>query len=74
MKNTGGSNMSDVLKRSVIKKVDMDMTPEAEDAFYEAVCEYIYKFAIECMEMSKHTGRKTLAADDVEMVMKYVNI
>ena len=37
MRNTGENNMSKLLKNSIIEKIGMDITPEAEDVFYDAV-------------------------------------
>ena len=72
MRNTGENNMSKLLKNSIIEKIGMDITPEAEDVFYDAVLEYIRRLSEESIEILGYSGRKTLRKEDVELALKFL--
>ena len=72
MKNIGGKGMSEKLKRKIVGMVSMKMTPEAEDVFYEAVCDYVYRLGRECSQLASDDGRKTIAKGHVEVVLEYL--
>lgn len=71
MKNTGENNMSKILRKSIIEKIEMNITPEAEDVFYDAIVEYIRRLSEESIKISRHYGRKTLQKEDVELALKF---
>ena len=77
-KNTGASDMSEILKRRIAEIIyetdDVDITAEAEEKFYEAVVDYIVRLTKECLELTKHSGRKTIQKNDVELVIRFSNI
>lgn len=64
--------MSKLLKKSIIEKIGMDITPEAEDVFYDAVLDYIRRLSEKSIEISKYSGRKTLRKEDVELTLKFL--
>ena len=74
MKNTGENNMNKLLKKSIIEKIEMNITPEAEDVFYDAVVDYIRRLSEKSIEISMYSGRKTLKKDDVELALKFFNV
>lgn len=65
--NTGTDRMRRILKKRIMDMVDMDMTTEAEDMFYDAVVDYTRRLAEESIEISGHTRTKTLKREDVEI-------
>lgn len=71
MKNTGENNMSKLLKKSIIEKIEMNITPEAEDVFYHAIVDYIHRLSEKSIEISMYSGRKTLRKEDVELALKF---
>ena len=71
MRNTGENNMNKLLKKSIIEKIEMNITPEAEDVFYDTVVDYIRRLSEESIEISSYSGRKTLRKEDVELALKF---
>lgn len=47
------------------------ISKEAEEKIVEAVEEYTAKFATTIVDVAKHSGRKTIQPDDVELVLKH---
>ena len=74
MRNTGENNMSKILRKSIIEKIGMDITPEAEDVFYDAVLDYIRRLSEKSIEISSYSGRKTLQKEDVNLALKFFNV
>jgi len=73
MRNTGENNMNKLLKKSIIEKIEMNITPEAEDVFFDAIVDYIRRLSEESIEISSYSGRKTLRKEDVELALKFFN-
>ena len=74
MRNIGENNMSKLLKKSIIEKIEMNITPEAEDVFYDAIVDYIRRLSEKSIEISRYSGRKTLRKEDVELSVKFFNV
>lgn len=47
------------------------ISKDAETALTEATEAYVNKLAEAVIDVSKHAGRKTIQADDVELVLKH---
>ena len=68
--------MSELPKAPVIRIVkecgeNVRISKEAEEKIVEEVESYIKKFASAIIDVSAHSGRKTIKADDVELVIKH---
>lgn len=48
------------------------MTSMEENVFYEAVCDYVHRLGKECAELARVDGRKSIAKDHIDVVLRYI--
>jgi len=70
--------MAELPKAPIIRIIkscgeNVRISKDAEDKIVEAVEQYIKNFGTVIIDVSKHTSRKTIQLDDVDLVLKHFN-